>query len=131
GAATPAATSERPIGGETLTFSQHLACPNGHGSFDELAPRNFSFNSPYGACATCDGLGTRCEVDPELIVPDPDLSLEAGAIAPWAGGHQRYFQRLVVAVADELGVDMDGPFSSVPPQQRQAGLPGKGARTGG
>jgi hypothetical protein len=66
----------RGIDDETLVFSQHLACPNGHGSFDELAPRNFSFNSPYGACDTCDGLGTRYEVDPELVVPDPGLSLE-------------------------------------------------------
>jgi excinuclease ABC subunit A len=113
-------------GPETLTFSQHLACPNGHGSFDELAPRNFSFNSPYGACETCDGLGTRYEVDPELIVPDPALSLEGGAIAPWASGHQRYFQRLVVAVADELGVDMDAPFSSLSAKHRQAVLYGKG-----
>jgi excinuclease ABC subunit A len=113
-------------GPETLTFSQHLACPNGHGSFDELAPRNFSFNSPYGACETCDGLGTRYEVDPELIVPDPDLSLEAGAIAPWSSGHQRYFQRLIVAVAEELGIDMDAPFSSLPAKHRQALLYGKG-----
>jgi excinuclease ABC subunit A len=113
-------------GPETLTFSQHLACPNGHGSFDELAPRNFSFNSPYGACETCDGLGTRYEVDPELIVPDPELSLEDGAIAPWASGHQRYFQRLVVAVADELGIDMDAPFSSFTARQREAVLYGKG-----
>ncbi|HET6772316.1 MAG TPA: excinuclease ABC subunit UvrA [Acidimicrobiales bacterium] len=113
-------------GPETLTFSQHLACPNGHGSFDELAPRNFSFNSPYGACETCDGLGTRYEVDPELIVPDPDLSLEAGAIAPWSSGHQRYFQRLIVAVAEELGIDRDAPFSSLPAKHRQAVLYGKG-----
>ena len=77
--------------------------PTGTAVFEELAPRNFSFNSPYGACETCDGLGTRFEVDPELVVPDPDLSIEAGAIAPWAGGHQRYFQRLLEAVADELG----------------------------
>jgi hypothetical protein len=65
-------------GAGDLTFSQHLACPNGHGSFEELAPRNFSFNSPYGACEACDGLGTRFEVDPELVVPNPDLSLAEG-----------------------------------------------------
>src|SRR3982750_1059274 len=69
---------------EILTFSQHLACPNDGTSFEELAPRNFSFNSPYGACPHCDGLGTRYEVDPELVVPNPDLSLSEGAIAPWA-----------------------------------------------
>ena len=113
-------------GPETLTFSQHLACPNGHGSFDELSPRNFSFNSPYGACEVCDGLGTRYEVDAELIVPDPDLSLEDGAVAPWSGGHQRYFQRLVVAVAEHVGIDMDAPFRTLTAKQRQAVLHGKG-----
>jgi excinuclease ABC subunit A len=118
--------SDADAGPETLTFSQHLACPNGHGSFEELAPRNFSFNSPYGACETCDGLGTRFEVDPQIVVPDPDLSLEAGAIAPWSGGNQRYFQRLVVAVAEELGLDMDAPFSSFTAKQRNALLYGKG-----
>jgi excinuclease ABC subunit A len=121
-----ARADETPDEPETLTFSQHLACPNGHGSFDELAPRNFSFNSPYGACETCDGLGTRYEVDPELVVPDPDLSLEAGAIAPWASGHQRYFQRLVVAVAEELDIDMDRPFKDLSAKHRQSVLYGKG-----
>src|SRR4030081_1402113 len=76
---------EDAVDGETLTFSQHLACAHCGLSFDELAPRNFSFNSPYGACERCDGLGTRFEVDPELVVPDPDLSLSEGAVAPWTG----------------------------------------------
>src|SRR3546814_8289016 len=76
----PVGNAEDGEADDTLTFSQHLACPNDHGSFDELAPRNFSFNSPYGACATCDGLGTRFEVDPELVVPNHDLSIAAGAI---------------------------------------------------
>jgi excinuclease ABC subunit A len=115
-----------PVEGETLTFSQHLACPNGHGSFEELAPRNFSFNSPYGACETCDGLGTRYEVDPEMVVPDPTLSLEQGAVSPWSSGHQRYFQRLIVAVADELGIDMGTPFEKLGAKHRQAVLFGKG-----
>ncbi len=119
-------TGGAPVEGETLTFSQHLACPNGHGSFEELAPRNFSFNSPYGACETCDGLGTRYEVDPEMVVPDPTLSLEQGAISPWSSGHQRYFQRLIVAVADELGIDMDTPFEKLGAKHRQAVLFGKG-----
>jgi excinuclease ABC subunit A len=111
---------------ETLTFSQHLACPTCGLSFDELAPRNFSFNSPYGACETCDGLGTRYEVDPELVVPDPSLSLADGAIAPWSSGHQRYFQRLVVAVADELGIDMATPFADLSAKHRKAVLYGTG-----
>src|SRR5213075_2865466 len=70
---------------ETLTFSEHMACTHCGLSFDELAPRNFSFNSPYGACERCDGLGTRFEVDPELVVPNDDLSISEGAIAAWAG----------------------------------------------
>jgi excinuclease ABC subunit A len=111
---------------ESLTFSQHLACPTCGLSFDELAPRNFSFNSPYGACETCDGLGTRYEVDPELVVPDPELSLEEGAIAPWASGHQRYFQRLVVAVADELDIDMATPYAKLTAKQRKSLLYGTG-----
>jgi len=123
---TPGGATADEAGPETLTFSQHLACPNGHGSFDELAPRNFSFNSPYGACESCDGLGTRYEVDPELVVPDPDRSLADGAIAPWASGHQRYFQRLVAAVADELGIDLDAPFRSLTAKQRRALLYGTG-----
>src|SRR5207237_1643856 len=86
-------------GPETLTFSQHLACPNDGTSFEELAPRSFSFNSPYGACPHCDGLGTRYEVDPELVVPNPDLTLGEGAIAPWAGARGEYFHRVLEAVA--------------------------------
>ena len=90
---------------ETLTFSEHLACNHCGLSFDELAPRNFSFNSPYGACERCDGLGTRFEVDPELVVPDTDLSLAEGAIAPWTGFRSRYFDRVIDAVAEEYGFD--------------------------
>ncbi len=111
---------------DTLTFSQHLACPNGHGSFEELAPRNFSFNSPYGACDSCDGLGTRFEVDPELIVPNPDLSINEGAIAPWAGGHSQYFKRLLESVADELGANPDAPWSKLSKKHQQAYLRGTG-----
>ena len=117
---------EEGLADETMTFSQHLACPNGHGSFEELAPRNFSFNSPYGACEMCDGLGTRFEVDPELVVPNPDLSIEGGAIAPWAGGHQRYFQRLVEAASDELGLDVNQPWRELAKRDRDALLYGKG-----
>ena len=111
---------------DTLTFSQHLACPNGHGSFEELAPRNFSFNSPYGACETCDGLGTRFEVDPELIVPNPDLSLEEGAISPWAGGHSQYFKRLLESVADDIGADATTPWAKLSKKHKQALLHGTG-----
>ncbi len=111
---------------DTLTFSQHLACPNGHGSFEELAPRNFSFNSPYGACDTCDGLGTRFEVDPELVIPNTDLSIEEGAISPWAGGHSQYFKRLLESVAEELGADQGAPWAKLTKKHQQAFLYGTG-----
>ena len=92
---------------EILTFSEHLACTYDGLSFDELAPRNFSFNSPYGACERCDGLGTRFEVDPELIVGDDDLSIREGAIAPWSGYRGEYFNRVLDAVGDEYGFSVD------------------------
>ncbi len=88
---------------EVLTFSQHLACPTCGLSFDELAPRNFSFNSPYGACPNCAGLGTKFEVDPELVVPDPDLSIDEGAIQAWGGARSEYFGRVLEAVAQTYG----------------------------
>ena len=111
---------------EILTFSQHLACPNGHGSFDELAPRNFSFNSPYGACERCDGLGTRYEVDPELVVPNQDLTLAEGAIAPWASGHSQYFQRLVESVCEEHDIRTDVAWSALPAKAKKLLLYGAG-----
>ncbi len=113
---------------EVLTFSQHLACPVDGTSYDELAPRNFSFNSPYGACPHCDGLGTRFEVDPELVVPNPDLTLEQGAISPWAGGHRQYFARLVEAVAEENDIPLDRPWSSLGTKQRNLLLHGRGVK---
>ncbi|MFM8267528.1 MAG: excinuclease ABC subunit UvrA [Ilumatobacteraceae bacterium] len=98
---------------ETLTFSQHLACPKCGTSFDEPAPRNFSFNSPYGACEACDGLGTTFEVDPELVIPDPDLSINEGAIAPWRSSHTQYFTRMLEAVAEMYGIDLDKPYGKL------------------
>ena len=92
---------------ELLTFSEKLSRPSDGKSFEELAPRNFSFNSPYGACTACDGLGTIFEVDPELVVPDPELSVGAGALAPWASGHAKYFHRLLESVCDEYDIDAD------------------------
>ena len=104
---------------EILIFSEHLARPSDGKSFEELAPRNFSFNSPYGACENCDGLGTRYEVDPELVVPNPEASLAEGAIAPWASGHAKFFQRLVEAVADENGIAMDLAWEKLPAKARK------------
>jgi excinuclease ABC subunit A len=105
-------------GEEVQTFSEKLACTFDGISFDELAPRNFSFNSPYGACPTCDGLGTRLEVDPELVVPDPDLSVHEGALAPWASATLEYWSRVLDAVGDTFGIDLDAPYRKLPKVQR-------------
>ncbi len=109
-----------------LRFSEHLACPNDHDlDTDELEPRSFSFNSPFGACPDCHGLGTRMEVDPELIVPDPDRSVGQGAITPWSAAHVAdYFGRLLEALADELGFSTATPFAKLPERVRTALLQG-------
>jgi excinuclease ABC subunit A len=106
-------------------FSEHLACPDCGLSFEELEPRSFSFNSPFGACPDCSGLGTKMEVDPELVVPDGELTIAEGAMSPWAGGHvSDYFGRLVEAMCAELGVDVDTPWQKVPLKARKALLYG-------
>ena len=109
---------------EMLTFSQHLACPQCGRSYDELAPRNFSFNSPYGACQSCDGLGTKYEVDPELVIADPTLSVAEGVLAPWAGGHMRYFSNLLRAVCEKFDIDIDAPWSDLSAKQHKLLLQG-------
>jgi excinuclease ABC subunit A len=113
---------------ETLTFSQHLACPVCGTSYEEPAPRNFSFNSPYGACETCDGLGTTFEVDPELVVPDTDASLNDGAIAPWRSAHTQYFTRMLAAVADIHDIDLDAPWGELTAKQQKIILHGTGGK---
>jgi len=106
-------------------YSEHLACLYDDLSFDELEPRSFSFNSPWGACPECTGLGTKLEVDPELIVPDESKSLAEGAIAPWSGGHiSDYFERLIQALGETLGFRMDTPWVKLPAKARQALLRG-------
>lgn len=109
---------------EVLTFSEHLSRPSDGKSFEALAPRNFSFNSPYGACQACDGLGTRFQVDPNLIIPNEELSLEDGAIAPFKGG--RYFTRLVAAVCEAHDIDMTKPWSELTKKQHKLLLNGTG-----
>ncbi|HXP58142.1 MAG TPA: excinuclease ABC subunit A, partial [Streptosporangiaceae bacterium] len=102
-------------------YSEHLACLYDDLSFDELEPRSFSFNSPWGACPDCTGLGTKMEVDPELIVPDPAKTLEEGALAPWSGGHvSDYFARLVEALGDSLGFRQDTRWERLPAKARDA-----------
>ena len=111
--------------GRERTYSEHLACLDDDLSFEELEPRSFSFNSPFGACPECAGLGTRMEVDADLVVPDASLTLDEGAIAPWSGGHVTdYFQRLVEALADELGFDTETPWSKLPAKARKSLLYG-------
>ncbi len=106
-------------------FSEHLACLYDDLSFDELEPRSFSFNSPWGACPDCTGLGTRLEVDPELVVSDPALTLAEGAIGPWGGGHYSdYFMRLIEALGDALGFTVDTPWERLPSAARTALLRG-------
>ncbi len=116
-------------GDEVLTFSQHLACPVCGTSYDELAPRNFSFNSPYGACGSCKGLGTKFEVDPELVVPDPDLSLREGALSPWSGAKGEYFEKVLAALAEANGFTLEQPWSSLTKVHQKLILGGTGTKT--
>jgi excinuclease ABC subunit A len=106
-------------------FSEHLACLYDDLSFDELEPRSFSFNSPWGACPDCTGLGTRMEVDPELVVSNPDRTLAEGAIGPWSGGHvSDYFMRLIEALGDAIGFSVDTPWAKLPAAAQHALLHG-------
>ena len=114
--------------GSVRTFSENLRCPNDHPLVvDEIEPRTFSFNSPFGACPACDGIGTKLSVDEALVIPDDDLSLTEGAIAPWATGKTtaQYFLRIVKGLGDELGFDMTTPWKDLPAPVRSALLEGK------
>ncbi|UER54271.1 excinuclease ABC subunit UvrA [Kineosporiaceae bacterium SCSIO 59966] len=114
--------------GRERRFSERMACPNDHPlALDEIEPRSFSFNAPYGACPECHGIGTRLEVDPDLVVPDPDLSLAEGAIAPWGSGSGSgdYYTRLMSGLADQLGFTMDTPWRALPKRATQALLHGQ------
>lgn len=112
----------------TRSFSENLACPNNHPlQIDTIEPRAFSFNSPFGACSACDGIGSRLEVDTELLVPNPDLTLGEGAIAPWSQGKAttEYWLRLLAGLGEELGFDLNTPFKDLPAKTRAAILEGK------
>jgi len=109
-------------------FSERMACPNDHPlAIDEVEPRTFSFNSPFGACPTCTGLGTELQVDPELCVPDEDLSIAQGAVAPWGSGSGSadYFMRVVQALADDLAFSLDTPWRALPERAKEALLFGQ------
>jgi excinuclease ABC subunit A len=101
-------------GGETLLFSERFACPVHGPSLVELEPRIFSFNSPHGACPRCTGLGSQMEVDPELVVPDPALTIGQGAIAPWAASASDYYDQLAAAIAERYEVDIETPWEKLP-----------------
>jgi len=106
-------------------FSEHLACPACNLSFDQLEPRSFSFNSPFGACPECDGLGVRLEVDVELLVPNEDLSVRQGAISPFSSINvSEYWARLLEAVSEDLGFDLNTPWKKLPAKAKKALLYG-------
>ncbi|MGW5880354.1 excinuclease ABC subunit UvrA [Nocardiopsis terrae] len=106
-------------------FSEHLYCPYDDLSFEQLEPRSFSFNAPYGACDDCSGLGTRMEVDAELLVPDPERTLAEGAIAPWSSGpNGGYWERILKALGEAVGFDTDTPWERLPRRARKAILEG-------
>ncbi|MGG0888295.1 excinuclease ABC subunit UvrA [Cytobacillus horneckiae] len=114
------------IGEEELLFSENHACPHCGFSIGELEPRMFSFNSPFGACPECDGLGSKLEVDPDLVIPDKGLTLKQNAIAPWEPSSSQYYPQLLEAVCTHYGIDMDTPIKDLPDDQLQKILYGSG-----
>jgi excinuclease ABC subunit A len=119
--------SENGAVDEVLVFSEQFACLNCGTSIPELEPRIFSFNSPHGACERCHGLGFQRVIDPELVVPDPTLSLEEGALQPWRLGHSRYWKRVVEAVAESHGVEATVPWQDLTEEEREIFLHGTGS----
>ncbi len=115
-----------PAEGTIFTFSERFACPEHGPSLVELEPRIFSFNSPHGACDRCTGLGSQMEIDPELVVPDPSLSINEGALAPWAGSASNYYEQLTEALAEEYDIDLDSPWEELDPEARDVFLHGTG-----
>ncbi|MBT9171806.1 MAG: UvrABC system protein A [Syntrophomonadaceae bacterium] len=112
------------IGGEELLFSALFACPECGFSFEELAPRMFSFNSPYGACPECSGLGFKAEIDPDRVIPDRRRTLAGGAVAPWRSGNNGYYQQLLAAVTEHFAIDGEVPFEQLPQAQQDVLLYG-------
>jgi excinuclease ABC subunit A len=107
------------VDGATRTYSERFACPDDGISLPELAPRIFSFNSPHGACPRCTGLGTQREIDPELIVPDPSLSIAEGALVPWTVINSAFYEQVIQAIADRYEISLETPWQDLPdPQQK-------------
>jgi excinuclease ABC subunit A len=113
-----------PAEGTLFTFSERFACPEHGPSLVELEPRIFSFNSPHGACERCTGLGSQMEIDPELVVPDPSMSINEGALAPWANSSSNYYEQMTEAIAELYDVDLDMPWEELEDEQRDVFLYG-------
>jgi excinuclease ABC A subunit len=114
---------------EEIVFSERLACIHCGISYPEITPRTFSFNSPYGACPACGGLGTKEYFDPNLVIPDPTLSIREGAIAPWQRRHSFFYYQMIEALADHYRFDIYQPFYKLPKRIQQAILYGSGGET--
>ncbi len=110
--------------GESLLFSENFTCTNCGASIAEIQPRTFSFNSPHGACSRCDGLGSRLEIDPELVTPNEDLSINEGAIVPWANSPSEYHGSIFLALAEKYGVDLDASWRDLPEEYKRLILHG-------
>ncbi len=117
---------ELPDKSETMTFSEKFACPDCGVSYPEISPRMFSFNNPYGACEECDGLGTKMYFDPDLIVPNPGLSLREGAVAPWERRQSIYFHQMLKSLARHYKFDLNAPFRKLPRGVQRVLLYGSG-----
>ncbi|MGH3012353.1 MAG: excinuclease ABC subunit UvrA, partial [Gaiellaceae bacterium] len=112
------------VDGETLTFSERFACPEHGVGLPELQPRVFSFNSPHGACPRCTGLGAQQEIDPDLLVPDPSLSIAEGALVPWSLGSSSYYESIIQAIAERYEIDVDKPWQELSEEQQNLFLYG-------
>jgi excinuclease ABC subunit A len=115
---------EKPSPGTAFTFSEKFACPEHGPSLVELEPRIFSFNSPHGACERCTGLGSQMVIDPDLVVPDPSLSVGEGAIAPWSSSASNYYEQVTEAIAKRYKVDLGAPWEDLPQEHRDLFLTG-------
>src|SRR5204863_3625022 len=107
-----------------LTFSEKFACPDHGVSLPELQPRVFSFNSPHGACPRCTGLGAQLEIDPDLLVPDPTLSIGEGALVPWSVGNSSFYESVIQAIAERYEIDLDTPWQDLSTEHQDLFLHG-------
>ena len=106
------------VDGDVMVFSENFACPEHGVGLPELEPRIFSFNSPHGACPRCTGLGAQQEIDPDLLVPDPSLSIGEGALVPWSLGNSSFYESVIQAIADRYEIDLELPWSELPEEQQ-------------